>query len=91
MKKITVRTLEQEEKDQMGIESWSIWEKEISTFPWSYETQEDCYIISGKAKITNTDTGESVEISEDDFVVFAPELKCTWEIIEPIKKYYRFV
>ncbi len=91
MEKITVRKLTQEEKKQMDIESWGIWEKEISTFPWSYDTQEDCYIISGKAKITDTDTGKSVEIAEDDFVVFAPELKCTWEIIEPIKKYYRFV
>ena len=91
MTKIIVKKISQEEKDELNIASWGVWEKEISTFDWSYDTEEQCYIIEGTAKITDTETGESVEIGANDFVIFQSGLKCTWEIAQPIKKYYRFV
>jgi uncharacterized cupin superfamily protein len=91
MGKIIVKKLTDEEKKQMDIESWGIWEKEVSTFSWSYSQEEQCYIIEGAATITDTQTGESIEIGVDDFVIFQSGLECTWEIAQPIKKYYRFI
>ena len=28
-----------------GVFSWPIWEKEISTFPWTYDNSETCYFL----------------------------------------------
>jgi uncharacterized protein len=77
----------QEEKQE--AESWPIWEKEQSDFPWEYDEQETCLILKGKATVTCSD-GSSVEFSEGDYVVFPPGLKCTWKITDKISKHYKF-
>jgi len=30
---------------QLGVWSWAIWTKEISSFPWHYDEQEICYFL----------------------------------------------
>ncbi|MCD6122656.1 MAG: cupin domain-containing protein [Spirochaetales bacterium] len=85
---IEIKQLSENEKKKMGIDSWSIWEKEISEFDWSYSMEERCYILEGKAVIKTT-AGE-VEIKKGDFVIFPKGLECTWKITEPIKKHYNF-
>ena len=77
------------EEEAKGAESWGIWEKEVSEFPWSYDDKETCLILEGKAEVT-TESGEKVEFGKGDYVVFPEGLKCTWKIIEPVKKYYKF-
>lgn len=84
--KIEVRKPTDEEKNE--AESWPIWQKERSVFPWSYSDKETCLIIEGKAKV-KTDT-EEVEFGPGDYVIFPQGLECTWEIIEDIKKHYNF-
>ncbi|MEN8252158.1 MAG: cupin domain-containing protein [Patescibacteria group bacterium] len=91
MSKINVRQLTDEEKEKMQVESWGVWKKEVSIFPWSYDTKEQCYIIEGSAVVTDSETGEEAEFGAGDFVEFLPGLKCEWNIKEDIKKYYRFV
>ena len=39
------------EKELQEAESWSIWEKEESEFPWEYFEQETCLILEGKAVV----------------------------------------
>ncbi len=73
--------------DAMGVYDWPIWGKEASTFPWSYETREICYILEGEAIVT-PDGGAPLTIKRRDLVNFSAGLKCTWEIIKPIKKHY---
>merc|ERR1712176_1001857 len=34
------------------VESWPTWEKEASTFPWTYEENEEAYIIEGECTVT---------------------------------------
>lgn len=29
----------------LGVTSWPIWTKEISTFPWIYDSEEACYFL----------------------------------------------
>jgi uncharacterized cupin superfamily protein len=69
--------------------SWPIWSKEISEFPFSYGEKETCLILRGKAQVT-TDSGENFEFGIGDWVVFPVGLNCIWKIIEPIEKKYNF-
>ena len=75
--------------DVMGIYGWPVWSKEVSTFPWSYDRQESCYILEGRV-IATPDGGEPVEIIEGDMVTFPKGMSCTWDIKEDIKKHYNF-
>ncbi|MEA2037165.1 MAG: cupin domain-containing protein [Nanoarchaeota archaeon] len=84
---IEVRKPTDEEKKE--AESWGIWEKEESSFPLSYDEEETCLILEGKAEVT-TEDGEKVEFGVGDYVVFPQGLKCTWKITSPIKKHYKF-
>jgi len=73
----------------MGVFDWSIWEKEVSAFPWSYDTQETCYILEGAVVVT-PDGGEAVTIGVGDLVIFPAGMSCTWEIREAVRKHYDF-
>jgi uncharacterized cupin superfamily protein len=69
-------------------ESWPIWEKEKSTFPWQYDEKETCLILEGRATVKCPEG--TVEFSSGDYVIFPEGLKCTWDIKEKIKKHYKF-
>lgn len=75
--------------DVMHIDTWPIWEKEVSEFPWSYDDSETCYILEGEVWVT-PDGGEPLLIKQGDLVNFPKGLSCTWNIIRPIRKHYRF-
>jgi uncharacterized cupin superfamily protein len=75
--------------DILGVEDWPEWEKEVSTFPWTYDKIEVCYLLEGRVTVT-PDGGEPVEIGEGDLVNFPAGLSCTWEIHEPVRKHYMF-
>lgn len=74
--------------DAMHVESWPLWSKEESTFEWSYDTKETCYILEGEAIVTPHGGGEPVTIKARDLVNFSKGLSCTWEIKSAIKKHY---
>jgi len=73
---------------KMGIDSWGIWEKEVSEFDWAYTNEEHCYIIEGRAFVTAEE--ETLDIQQGDYVVFPAGLKCRWKVTKPLKKYYKF-
>jgi len=75
-------------KEQEEAQSWPVWEKEESTFPWEYTVQEVCLILDGNA-IVQTEEG-NVEFGAGDYVIFPKGLKCTWEIKKKIRKHYTF-
>lgn len=35
------------ELQNLGVKSWPIWTKEVSTFPWTYDQAETCYLLEG--------------------------------------------
>ena len=76
------------ENEKQEAESWPIWEKEESEFPWEYSDQETCLILEGNAVVKSPE--EDVEFGPGDYVVFPQGLKCTWEIKKKIKKHYKF-
>jgi uncharacterized protein len=87
--KIQVEKLSERKKEELQIETWPIWEKEISSFPWKYDNTEVCYIIEGEI-IVKTDT-ETIRIGPGDFVTFPKDLACQWEIVKPVRKYFNFL
>ena len=90
MKKLSVEHSPSQEKlDLFGVSSWAIWTKEISEFPWHYDTQEQFYVLEGHVIVTPKDE-ESVEINVGDFVTCSAGMSCTWQVLEPIRKHYKF-
>jgi hypothetical protein len=78
-----------EKLDSLDVESWPVWTKEISEFPWEYDEKETCYILEGEVVVT-PEKGAPVSFGKGDLVVFSEGLKCRWKINKPVRKYYRF-
>jgi len=65
-----------------------IWEKEISTFPYSYDQQEMCLILEGDVEVTHKDG--SAKFGPGDLVIFPEGLSCNWNIKKAVRKHYKF-
>ena len=74
---------------ELGVRSWDIWTKEVSEFPWHYDEQEICYFLEGDVEVT-PDGGTPVRLGKGDLVTFPAGLSCTWKVLEPVRKHYRF-
>ncbi|MCM0591792.1 MAG: cupin domain-containing protein [Gloeotrichia echinulata IR180] len=79
----------QEHLNHLGISKWAIWQKEVSKFPWTYDTQETCYFLTGDVIVT-PDGGQPVQMGKGDLVTFPAGMSCTWEITSDVKKHYSF-
>lgn len=88
--KITVEHQPSPERlEALGVANWSIWTKEASEFPWTYDMQEICYILAGEVTVT-PDHGEAVNLGKGDLVTFPAGMSCTWNITKDIRKHYSF-
>ncbi len=76
------------ELEQMQVSKWEIWTCEPSIFEWNYADQETCFIIEGRARVKTSQ--QDVTFGAGDMVVFPAGLSCIWEVIEPVRKHYRF-
>jgi uncharacterized cupin superfamily protein len=92
---IKIEKLDKEKMKRLGLPDsprssgeWNPWECEPSTFNWQYSDTEIAYVYEGKVKV-KTDKGE-VEINKGDFVTFPKGLACTWQVLEKIRKVYKF-
>jgi uncharacterized protein len=88
MHKILVEKASPEKLKALGVARWSPWSCGRTEFDWEYEESERAYIQSGRVQVHTPD--ETVEIKADDLVFFPKGLKCTWKVMEPIRKVYRF-
>jgi uncharacterized cupin superfamily protein len=88
MDTIQVKKPTKKELQELGIDQWSSWSCEISTFDWEYTEQETAYIQEGR--VTVIYPGGETEIQAGDLVTFPKGMKCVWEVHEPIKKVYKF-
>jgi uncharacterized protein len=75
--------------EKLGVDSWPIWKKEVSEFPWEYDEKETCYILEGEVEVT-PENGKPVKFGKGDLVIFNEGLKCTWKVIKYVKKHYKF-
>ena len=74
---------------QRGILDWPIWSTEVSTFPWTYDSSETCYLLEGEVVVT-PEGADPVEIRKGDLVTFPAGMSCTWEIRSAVRKHYSF-
>ncbi|ROR29582.1 cupin domain-containing protein [Inmirania thermothiophila] len=74
---------------ELGVETWPVWTCGVSTFPWTYDATETCYLLEGEVVVT-PDGGAPVRIRAGDLVTFPAGLSCTWEVRRPVRKHYRF-
>ena len=73
------------------FQNWPVWGCEASTFPWTYGSTEQCYILKGKVIVTPDGASEGVTLEAGDFAEMEKGLSCTWDVIEDISKSYKFV
>lgn len=81
------RNPSQERLEELGVSSWPIWEKEISTFNIDFDEKETAYVLEGEILVTPIG-GESVRILPGDLVVFEEGLDSEWEVVKPLRKHY---
>jgi len=90
MKEIKVeKNPSQDRLNELDVRSWPTWSKEVSEFPWEYDTTEVCYIVEGRVVVT-PDGGEPVEIGPGDLVTFPKGVSCTWKVTQDLRKHYTF-
>lgn len=73
----------------LGVYDWPIRRKEASSFPWTYQQQETCYILRGKFTVT-PDGGEPQSFKRGDLITFPKGLSCTWDIEKDVEKHYDY-
>ena len=78
-----------ERLESLGVFRWSIWTKEVSEFPWTYDEQEICYFLAGDVVVTPAG-GEPVRMGKGDLVTFPAGMSCTWRVLQDVRKHYRF-
>ncbi len=79
----------EERLNQLKVFSWPIWTKEVSEFPWTYDSQETCYFLAGEVIVT-PDRGQPVQVVKGDLVTFPAGMSCTWNIKSDVRKHYQF-
>ncbi|MEB3158481.1 MAG: cupin domain-containing protein [Synechococcus sp.] len=73
----------------LGVRQWPVWSCEVSTFPWTYDQREICLLLEGDVTVTPKG-GEPVRFVAGDLVEFPAGLSCTWDVLKPVKKHYKF-
>ncbi len=86
---IKIDKFDKHQLNQKQVFSWPIWEKEVSSFDWHYDTTEECFLLEGEVTVKTKD-GHSVTFQKGDFVTFPQGLSCHWEITKAVRKHYNF-
>ena len=76
-------------REELGIKNWPIWTCEVSSFEWTYDDQEICFLLDGEVTVTPAG-GEPVKFGTGDLVVFPAGMRCTWAVQNAVMKHYRF-
>lgn len=75
--------------NSLGVRQWPTWEKEVSVFPWHYDSTETCFLLEGEVIVT-PEEGEPVRFGKGDLVTLPQGLSCTWDIRKAVRKHYSF-
>ena len=73
---------------ELGIKHWPIWTCEESSFDWTYDDKETCFLLDGEVIVT-PNGGDPVKFGASDLVVFPAGMSCRWDIHKAVRKHYR--
>ncbi len=76
--------------DRNGVFDWGTWGCGVSTFPWTYDSSESCYLLAGKVTVIPSDGRKTVTFGKGDFVTFPAGMSCTWDVSEAVQKHFMF-
>ena len=74
--------------DALNVSKWPTWQKEVSTFDWTFFEQEIAYILDGECVITPIG-GTPISFGKGDLVTFPAGLKASWQVLQPLNKHYQ--
>ena len=81
---IAVKTLAPNASGNLGI-----WECEPGGWPVTNRPDtEFCYIVSGRAKLTDDASGQTIEVTTGDVVILPPGWTGRWDVSETVRKLY---
>ena len=80
----------QEFLEKKGVFGWGTWGCDASKFPWTYDSNESCYLLKGKVTVTPTDGRKAATFGAGDFVTFPAGMSCTWDVSEAVQKHFMF-
>ncbi len=83
------RSIDAARRQSLGVAGWPVWEKEVSRFPWYYDSPETCLLIEGEVIVT-PQGGAPVTLSAGDLARFPAGMQCEWQITRALRKHYRF-
>ena len=86
--RIIVEKPEPKKLADLGVKSWPVWTKEVSVFDWQYDEKEVCLFLDGE--VTVKTPFQTVSFGKGDLVTFPEGLSCTWQVIKPVRKHYKF-
>lgn len=75
--------------EEHGVLNWPIWSKDVSSFPWHYQSSETCYFLEGEVLVT-PDGGTPLRMGKGEWVVFPAGMRCMWRVLKTVRKHYRF-
>ena len=78
----------QSKLDHLGVKKWPTWQKEVSTFDWTFHEQEIAYILEGECIITPANSGP-ISFGKGDLVTFPAGMKASWQVKKPLHKHYQ--
>ncbi len=79
-----VQTLAPEAVGNLGV-----WECQPGGWPVIERPDtEFCYIISGKALLTDSSSGEVIEVTGGDLIILPPGWTGRWDVLETVRKVY---
>ena len=80
----------QSKLESLNVSKWPTWQKEVSTFDWTFHEQEIAYILEGEVTVTPKNGGNPVNFGVGDLVTFPAGLSCIWKVKKPLRKHYQF-
>jgi len=84
--KIEIDRPDLDELEEMGVESWPVWEHDEEKLELFYDKTEMSYIIKGEATIVTE--FETLTVKPGDFITIPAGSECIWDIDIAISKYY---
>ncbi|WP_438971022.1 cupin domain-containing protein [Methylophaga sp.] len=74
---------------EMGVDSWEIWDCPVSEFRLDFDETEKAYLLEGEIIVT-PDGEEPVHVVAGDYVEFPEGLNSFWQVVKPLRKHYSY-